>query len=59
MYSRTLEAFSYMAKSAMVGLNKIWADGSITKATKKRLVSAIVFPVATYGYESSTLTIKS
>ena len=32
-----------MAKSAMVGLNKIWTDRGITKATKKRLVSALIF----------------
>ena len=45
-----------MAKSAMVGLNKIWTDRGITKVTKKRLVSALIFPIATYGYESWTLT---
>ena len=33
-----------MAKSAMVGLNKIWTDRGITKATKKRLVSFANFP---------------
>ena len=45
-----------MAKSAMVGLNKIWTDRGITKATKERLVSALIFPIATYGCESWTLT---
>ena len=45
-----------MAKSAMVGLNKIWTDRGITKATKKRLVSTLIFPIATYGCESWTLT---
>jgi len=45
-----------IAKSAMVGRSKIWADRGITKATKKRLVSALIFPIATYGYESRTLT---
>ena len=45
-----------MAKSAMVGLNKIWTDRGITKATKKRLVSALIFPIATYRCESWTLT---
>ena len=45
-----------MAKSAMVGLNKIWTDRGITKATKKHLVSALIFPIATYGCESWTLT---
>ena len=45
-----------MAKSAMVGLNKIWADRGITKATKTRLVSALIFPIATYGCETWSLT---
>ena len=45
-----------MTKSAMVGLNKIWTDRGITKATKKRLVSALIFPIASYGCESWTLT---
>ena len=45
-----------MAKSAMAGLNKIWTDRGITKAMKKRLVSALIFPIATYGCESWTLT---
>ena len=45
-----------MAKSAMVGLNKIWVDRGITKATKTRLVSALIFPIATYGCETWTLT---
>ena len=40
----------------MVGLNKIWTDRGITKATKKRLVSGLIFPIATYGCESWTLT---
>ena len=40
----------------MIGLNKIWTDRGITKATKKRLVSALIFPIATYGCESWTLT---
>ena len=37
-----------MAKSAMVDLNKIWADRGITKATKKRLVSALVLISSSY-----------
>ena len=40
----------------MVGLNKIWVDRGITKATKTRLVSALIFPIATYGCETWTLT---
>ena len=45
-----------VAGSALVGLNKIWTDRGITKATKERLVSALVFPIATYGCKSWTLT---
>ena len=45
-----------MAKSAMVGLKKIWTDRGITKTTKARLISALIFPIATYGCESWTLT---
>ena len=45
-----------MAKSAMAGLKKIWADRGITRATKVRLVSALIFPIATYGCETWYLT---
>ena len=45
-----------MARSAMTQLSKIWADRGITKATKIRLVQALIFPIATYGCESWTLT---
>ena len=54
--STELRRRTAMAKSAMVGLNKIWTDRGITKATKKRLVSGLIFPIATYGCESWTLT---
>ena len=33
-----------MARSTMLKLSKIWADRGITKATKIRLVRALVFP---------------
>ena len=45
-----------MARTAMTQLSKIWADRSITKTTKIRLVKALVFPIATYGCESWTMT---
>ncbi len=45
-----------MAKSAMQNLRKIWADRAVTKATKVRLVKALVFPIASYACESWTLT---
>ena len=45
-----------MARSTMAKLTKIWADRGVTRTTKSRLVWALVFPVATYGCESWTLT---
>ena len=45
-----------MAKSAMVGLSRVWTDGGVTGAAKGRLVSALVFPVAACGCGSWTLT---
>ena len=42
----------------MIGLTKIWKDKNITKGTKKRLVKAMVFPVALYGCEAWTLKAK-
>ena len=40
-----------MAKKTMVALTNIWKDRSISQRTKKRLVQALVFPIATYGAE--------
>ena len=40
-----------MAKKAMVALTNIWKDRSISQRTKKRLLQALVFPIATYGAE--------
>ena len=36
-------------------LQKIWKSHSIPISTKIRLIKALVWPVATYGYESWTL----
>ena len=36
-----------MAKSAMCELNKIWSNSSISTRTKIRLVSTLIFPIAT------------
>ena len=44
-----------MAKSAMVGLDKICVDRGITKVTETRLVSLPIFPMATYGCETWSL----
>jgi len=38
----------------MKGLDKIWLDREITKATKQRLVKALVFHIAIYGCEAWT-----
>jgi len=40
---------------AMESLQKIWKSHSIPISTKIRLMKALVWPVATYGYESWTL----
>ena len=40
----------------MVDLHKVWADRGISKATKVRLVWALVFPIATYACETWSLT---
>ncbi|XP_033099893.1 uncharacterized protein LOC117103443 [Anneissia japonica] len=45
-----------MARSAMNKLTNIWIDRGVTKATKTRLVQALVFPIATYACETWTLT---
>ncbi|KAJ0178601.1 hypothetical protein K1T71_005376 [Dendrolimus kikuchii] len=38
-----------ITRSAMDRLGKIWRNGNITKATKMRLVRALVFPIFLYG----------
>ncbi|XP_077978897.1 uncharacterized protein LOC144434317 [Glandiceps talaboti] len=40
----------------MAKLHKIWADMSVTKATKIKLVQTLIFPIATYASESWTIT---
>ena len=41
-----------MAKTSMCAMNKIWKDRSITTRTKIRLVSTLIFPIATYACET-------
>ena len=41
-----------MAKASMSSMNKIWKDRSISKTTKIRLVSTLIFPIATYACET-------
>src|ERR1700733_8022681 len=45
-----------MGKVAMMGLDKIWKDKSISLMTKTRIVKAMVFPVVLYGCETWTKT---
>ena len=45
-----------LGRASMAGLRKIWKDRDLMVATKLRLVEALVFPVATYGCETWTLT---
>ena len=44
-----------VAESAVVGLNGVWTGGGVTGAARGRMVSALVFPVATCGCGSWTL----
>lgn len=44
-----------MARSATAKLTKIWKDTDITKATKLRLASTLIFPIATYASETWTI----
>ena len=41
-----------MAKTSMCAMNKIWKDRSIATRTKIRLVSTLIFPIATYACET-------
>ena len=41
-----------MARTAAIGLTDIWKDRGITKTTKKSIMNALVFPIATYGSET-------
>jgi hypothetical protein len=45
-----------LGKVAMIGLDKIWKDKSISLMTKTRIVKAMVFPVVLYGCETWTKT---
>lgn len=44
-----------ITRSSMDRLRKIWRNRNITKATKMRLVKALVFPIFLYGAETWTL----
>ena len=44
-----------LGRKAMTNLDSILKSSDITLPTKVRLVKAMVFPVAMYGYESWTI----
>jgi len=44
-----------IAKNATVALTKIWKGKNICLRTKKRLLTSLVFPIATYGAECWSL----
>jgi hypothetical protein len=41
-----------LGRNAMISMYNIWKSKDISLATKCRLVSAIVFPITTYGCET-------
>lgn len=44
-----------MAKNVMSQLHKIWRDRNITRKTKTKLVSSLVFSIFSYGAETWTM----
>ncbi len=46
-----------MAKTSMCSMNKLWKDRNISKATKIRLVSSLIFPIATYACETWVISV--
>ena len=41
-----------MARTSATALSTIWKDRGISKATKIRIMEALIFPIATYGAET-------
>ena len=41
-----------MARASAIALTEIWKDRGISRATKKNIMDALVFPIATYGSET-------
>jgi len=46
---------TYEGREAVRGLERIWKDRDLPVSTKLRLMTALLFPIATYGCESWTL----
>ena len=44
-----------IARTSLVKLNNIWSNRGISSNTKKRLLKALIWPIATYGCETWTL----
>ena len=53
--SREINRHLLLERKAMTNLDSISKSRNITLPTKVRLVKAMVFPVAMYGYESWTV----
>ena len=53
--SREIKTHLLLGRKAMTNLHSILKSRDITLSTKFRLVEAVVFPVAMYGYDSWTI----
>ena len=53
--SHEIKRHLLLGRKAMTNLDSIFKSRDITLPTKVRLVKAMVFPVAMYGYESWTI----
>jgi len=54
-FSHEIKRCLLLRRKAMTDLESILKSKDVTLPTKVRLVTAIVFPVVMYGYESCTI----
>ena len=54
-FSHEMKRCLLLGRKAMTNLDSVLKSRDITSPTKVRLVKAMVFPVAMYGYESWTI----
>ena len=57
--SHKIKRHLFLGRKAMTNLNSILKSRGITLPTKFHLVKAMVFPVAMYGCESWTITVRA